>query len=428
MTDDGVPTIASVDFFNDPSIIEDPYAYFDAVREHGPAWLEPHHGVLVVTGHAEALQVYRDSGTFSSCNAASGPFSGLPVDEADGDITPLLERYGDQLPLHGYMATMDPPEHDRYRALMSRLFTPRRLRENEAFMWPLANLALDEFVADGKCEFLRQFSEPFTIMVIADLLGVPEGDRDSFKSMLASVPATGTLGEDYDNPMVFLEESFIRYVEDRRREPRDDVLTKLALATFDDGSMPEVIEIVREATFLFVAGQGTTALLLASALQYLGERPEIQQQLRERRDLIPGFVEEMLRSESPVKAHFRMARRDTSVGGVDVPAGTTVMLVIGAVNRDGCRFAQPDDFLVDRRNALEHIAFARGTHACLGQSLARAESRVALESVLDRMGDIRISESEHGPAGDRHYEYDPTYLFRGLKSLHLEFTPLANPR
>ena len=427
MADSPALAVDAIDFFSDPSIIDDPYSYFDALREHGPVWLEPHHNVLVVAGHAEALEVYRDAATFSSCNAASGPFSGLPIEQADGDITPLLEQYGQQLPLHGYMATMDPPAHDQYRALMSRLFTPKRLRENEEFIWRLADQQLDEFVTNGRCEFIQEFSEPFAIIVIADLLGVPEADRESFREMLATVQSTGTLAEEqvYDNPMVFLEDAFSRYVEDRRRQPRDDVLTKLALAKFDDGSMPEMIAVVREATFLFVAGQETTARLLASALQYLGERPELQQQLRDRRDLIPNFVEEMLRAESPVKSHFRMARRDTTVGGVDVPAGTTVMLLIGAVNRDPCRFAHANDFDIERANAQEHIAFARGVHACLGQALARAESRIGLERIFDRMGDIRISEAEHGPPGDRRYEYDPTFLFRGLRSLHLEFTPVT---
>lgn len=428
MADDRVLAVDAIDFFSDPSIITDPYAYFDALREHGPVWLEPHHNVLVVMGHAEALDVYRDPELFSSCNAAAGPFTGLPIEEADGDITPLLEQYGEQMPLHGYMATMDPPEHDRYRGLMSRLFTPKRLRENEEFMWTLADRQLDEFVADGTCEFIHQFSEPFTIVVIADLLGVPDTDREGFRAMLATAPSTGTLAAEqmHDNPMVFLEDSFVRYVEDRRHEPRDDVLSHLAAAKFDDGSTPEAIEIAREATFLFVAGQETTARLLGGALQYLGERPELQQQLRDQRDLIPSFVEEMLRCEAPVKSHFRMARRDTTVGGVDIPAGTTVMLLIGAVNRDPCRFAQPNEFVVDRPNAQEHVAFSRGTHSCLGQSLARAESRIGLERIFDRMGDIRISEAEHGPPSDRHYEYDPTFLFRGLRSLHLEFTPVTS--
>ena len=302
MADTPELAVDAIDFFSDPSIIDDPYSYFDALREHGPVWLEPHHNVLVVMGHAEALEVYRDPATFSSCNAAAGPFSGLPIEEAEGDITPLLEQYGEQLPLHGYMATMDPPKHEQYRGPMSRLFTPKRLRDNEEFMWRLADRQLDTFVAGGTCEFIGDYSEPFAIEVIADLLGVPEADRETFPAMLASVSSTGTIDDEHRvhvNPMAFLEDAFRRYVEDRRREPCDDVLTKLALAKFDDGSMPEVIEVVREATFLFVAGQETTARLLGAALQYIGERPELQQQLRDRRDLIPGFVEEMLRVGGP---------------------------------------------------------------------------------------------------------------------------------
>ena len=143
---------------------------------------------------------------------------------------------------------------------MSRLFTPRRLRDNEEFMWHLADRQLDTFVTDGTCEFIGEYSEPFAIEVIADLLGVPKRTARRFPAMLATVSSTGTIDDEHRvhvNPMAFLEDAFRRYVEDRRREPRDDVLTKLAVAKFADGSMPEVIEVVREATFLFVAGQET---------------------------------------------------------------------------------------------------------------------------------------------------------------------------
>ena len=134
-------------------------------------------------------------------------------------------------------------------------------------------------------------------------------------------------------------------------------------------------------------------------------------------------MEECLRFESPVKGDFRLARTATTVGGVDVPAGTTVMVLNGAAGRDPRRFDDPDEFRMDRPNAKEHLAFGRGPHACPGGPLARAETRISIERLLARMGDIRISESAHGPAGDRHYDYVPTYILRGLTRLHLEFTP-----
>jgi cytochrome P450 family 150 subfamily A5 len=226
-------------------------------------------------------------------------------------------------------------------------------------------------------------------------------------------------------PLEFLYGRFGDYVEERRREPRDDVLTGLATATFPDGSTPEVIDVVRVATNLFSAGQDTTVRLLTTALQLIAERPDLQQVLRDERERIPDFVEECLRIESPVKGDFRLARVATQVGGVDIPAGSTVMVLNGAANRDPRRFDDPGTFQVDRRNSREHLTFGRGIHACPGGPLARSEARVSLERLLDRMGDIRISEAEHGPASARRFRYDPTFILRGLTRLHLEFEPVG---
>jgi cytochrome P450 len=164
--------------------------------------------------------------------------------------------------------------------------------------------------------------------------------------------------------------------------------------------------------------------LLAAALQLLGERPDLQQLLRDERDRIPSFIEETLRFEGPVKGDFRMPRVATTVGGVEIPAGSTVMVLNAAANRDPRHFDEPTEFRVDRANARHHLAFGFGIHACPGSPLARAEGRVSLERLLDRMADIRISEAEHGPADARRYEYAPTYILRGLQRLHLEFTPV----
>jgi cytochrome P450 len=181
--------------------------------------------------------------------------------------------------------------------------------------------------------------------------------------------------------------------------------------------------VVRTATFLFGAGQETTAKLLGAALQILCDRPDLQQALRDDRSLIPAFIEETLRMESPVKSAFRLARKSTCLAGVDIPAGTTVMVSPGAVNRDPNRFEDPHEFRLDRANVREQIAFSRGVHTCPGAPLARVEGRVSLERLLDRMADIRVNEAKHGPAGNRSYSYAPTYILRGLTELHIQFRP-----
>ena len=147
----------------------------------------------------------------------------------------------------------------------------------------------------------------------------------------------------------------------------------MASATYPDGSIPELLEVARPATFLFAAGQETVTKLLSAAVQTLGDQPEFQRILRENRDLIPGFIEEALRMQSPTKVDFRLARKTTTLAGVHIPAGTVLMLCLGAANRDPRKFDNPNEFQLDRKNVREHIAFGRGIHTCAGAPLARVE-------------------------------------------------------
>ena len=421
----------TADFFLDESLFDDPYPYYEYLRERkGPVWIDERYPVAVVTGHEEESEVLRDHATYSSCNSPTGPFPGLGVEVVGDDADPFIRERRTELPMHEYMVTMDRPDHDEYRGLMWRLFTPKQLARNEEFMWRLADEKLDEFVAGGKVEFSAQYASPFAGLVIADLLGVPDEDMPRFRAwfdrQVGKMDGTGEAGAvTGEDPLAFFQDAFARYVTERRAEPRDDVLTQLAEATFSDGTVPDVEAIARESAFIFAAGQETTVRLITFALRHLAEHPETQARIRGDRSLIPNFLEEMLRLESPIKAHFRMARRTTTLGGVTIPAGMSVMLVNGAANRDPRRFECPADVQIERPNARDQLAFSRGAHSCLGQSLARAESRVTIERVLDRMGDIRVSEAEHGPADDRRWEFLPTWLFRGLTELHLEFTPIG---
>ena len=418
----------SIDFFTDQSLVPDPHPYFDYLRSQNPVLRLPHHNVVAVTGWEEANAVYKDPDTFSNIVALGGPFPPLPFEVDCDDLGPLVDAHRSQFPMNEHMVTMDPPDHTRARSILSRLLTPSRLKENEEFMWQLADRQLDEFLGNGECEFISEYSKPFATLVIADLLGVPEEDHKQFRTVLGADRPGARVGSlDLEsvgiNPLEWLDDKFCSYIEDRRNTPRDDVLTSLATAKYPDGSTPEVIEVSRSATFLFAAGQETTAKLLSAALQVLGDRPDIQQQLRDDRSLIPNFIEESLRIESPVKCDSRLARRGTTIGGVDIAPGTVVMVLPGAANRDPRRFEDPHEFRLDRKNVREHMAFARGVHSCPGGPLARVEGRVSIERILDRMTDIKINEVKHGPADDRRYTYEPTYILRGLSELNLTFTP-----
>jgi cytochrome P450 len=410
----------TTNFFKNGSIHIDPYPYFDHLRQLAPIWREPHYGVYMVTGYDEAITIYNDATTFSSCNTVAGPFTAFPVPFVGDDVSEIIDQYRDTLPFSDQLPSFDPPKHTAHRGLLMRLLTPGRLRENEEVMWTVSDRQIDEFLTTGRCEFIEEYAAPFTLLVIADLEGVPESDHDLFKARLAKLP--GSKIEMAHKPLEFLYDQFALYVEDRRRSPRNDILTAMAAATYPDGSTPEVNDVALIAANLFAGGQETTVRLLSFALRVVGERPDIQKLLREDRSRIPNFLEETLRFESPLRGQFRMARRRTTVAGVDIPAGSSVLLLPGAANRDPRMFPNPNEFDIDRDNARYHAAFGHGVHHCAGAHLARAEGRVSLNRLLDRTADITISEQEHGPADARRYEFLPTYLLRGLKNLHLDLT------
>lgn len=419
-----------LDFFRSDALLADPYPYLAAMRGACPVRREPHHGVVMVTGYDEAVSIYNDTERFSSCVSVTGPFPGFSTPPEGDDVSAFIAEHRHELPMSDQLPTLDAPVHTQQRGLLMRLITPKRLKENEAFMWRLADRQLDTFLADGRCELISQFANPFAMLVIADLLGVPDDDRPRFVDALvhgqSSSGMVGGTGEATlsHSPLHYLYQAFSTYVEERRLRPADDVLTGLATARYPDGSVPPVDDVVRIAANLFAAGQETTVRLLSSSVQILAEDPELQRALRDDRSRIPNFIEETLRAESPVKGDFRMAKVPVTVAGVDVPAGTTVMLVNAAANRDPRHFEDPERFDPDRPNARAHISFGRGPHTCPGAPLARAEARISLERLLDRTSDIRIDEEQHGPAGSRRYQYVPTFILRGLRRLHIELDPV----
>jgi cytochrome P450 len=418
---------ADTDFFMDLSLVDDPYPYFDWLRSQSPVLRLPAHETVAVTGFEEALTVVRDHENFSSVNAVTGPLPPIPFVPESDDIGPQIEAHRSAMPFGEDVLTLDPPRHTPLRSLMMRLFTPRRLKEMEASITLLADRLIDEMEARGSCELVNDYAKPFATLAIADLLGVPEADREQFRAILAvseSPSTVGTANASVTNPMDFRRDKFIVYVEDRRHAPQGDILSELANATYADGTAPSVDDVVRVATLLFGAGQDTTATLLGNSLHILAERPDLQAQLRADPALVPDFLEEVLRIGGPVKASFRLVKKQVALGGLDLPVGTTVMIATAAANRDPRKFSEPGEFRLGRPGVREHLSFGRGIHTCPGAALARAEARISLERMLARLDEIAINESVHGPADERRFAYLPTYVFRALKELHLTFTPL----
>ena len=412
------------DFFSDPDIAQDLPGYLADLRGKCPVFREPHHNVFMVTGYDEALQVFQQQGEiFSSAVAVNGPLPPLPF-TPEGNVAAQLAAHRHEMPWTDHLATFDGEEHAAHRAILAALLTHSRLKANEAYVEGLVTSLVDGLIDRGACEITSDFAHALSTLVIADLLGVPMEDRPMLLQAMGPDPTQ--LGGDEGfkigpDPLVHLHGRFRAYLEERKASPRGDFLSSLAASRYKDGRKPPLEVLTRLACFMFGAGQDTSARLVAFCFRTLGERPDVQAKLRGEPHRIPEFIEEVLRTEPPVKTMSRLALKDAEVGGVAIPAGAIVSVCSGGVNRDPRHFADPDRFDYDRPGVRDHIAFSRGSHACIGAPLARMEVRVALERFLARTADIRISEAKHGPPGARAYTYEPTYMLHGLQALHVEW-------
>lgn len=416
-------SLAEVDFFSDPALAANPFEFYEELRAKGPVVLLPNSNVVAVTGYDEGLAVFRDEDHFSAIVAASGPLPPLPFTPTGEEITDQIEQHRPQMPFGEMIVSLDPPAHTRLKSLLMGIITPKRLKDNEEAIWALADEQIDTFLDFEVAEIVADYAMPFTGLVLADLLGIPRDEYSSLEIVRPNIAGELGVGANGNPSNLFesVEGYFAEQVEDRRHTPRGDVISGMAKLLYNDGSVPSAQEVARIAGFLFGAGQGTTARQITSCLRVLGEDIELQDRLRHSRELIPSFVEEMLRLEGSTKTDFRLSKTRVRIGDSEFPPGTVVMLMIGAMNRDPRRFDAPGQLRLERPNLRAHVAFGRGLHACAGAPLARAETTVSLERFLQRMSRIEIDEERHGPRGARRYTYGPTYLLHGLDELHLRF-------
>jgi cytochrome P450 len=415
------------DYFTDRVVLKDPYDYFAALYSKDPVYQPKLRDVMFVTGFEEANEVLRNTADFSSVIAVTGAGVPLPFKPAGDDISEQLERHRHEVSGSDILVTYDGPRHSAARSLLTSLFVPSRLKANQAYMEDLADKTVREVVAKGKCELIRDVAVPYVTLVIADLLGVPADDRESFREVIAAGPPPGNIDtEDRPHSNAILEHlarHFVGYVQDRRANPRSDVLTQLATAKFPDGTTPDLSEAVGLAVFLFAAGQDTSAKLIGNCLRFLTEDPALQQQLRQDRSQVPAFIEEVLRLQGSTKVTFRVARRKTRIGGREIAAGQRLVIALAAANRDPRRWEEPNEFKLGRKKAQEHLGFGRGAHTCVGAPLARAEVRVLLDRLLHQTSDISLCVEKHGPPGNRRLDYEASFIIRGLENLHLELKP-----
>ncbi len=411
-----------IDYFTDKAVLLDPYEYFEEVRANGPVVQLKSRDMMAVTGFSEAVEVLTNNHDFSAI-LNPDPISPMRFEPEGDDISAQIEAVMGTGPMD-LMVSYDGKMHADARSLLNPLFTPSRLKANEEYMRGLADQMVREMVAKGGCEAITEVATPFVTLVIADLLGVPADDRQKFREVIDSGPPPGNMDAG-DQPqashsLMYMAGFFMRYMAERRANPQDDILTELALSKYPDGTTPGEMEPVKTAMFLFAAGQDTSAKLIGNSLRRICEDTELQARLRADTSLIEPFLEEVLRLEGSVKANFRLAKRKTRIGDVEIPAGKKIVIWVAAANRDPRRWENPQEFRIGRPKIKEHLAFGRGAHVCAGAPLARKEVAVLYEKLFEHTSDIRLSEAHHGPKGARHVEYEASYIIRGLANLHVE--------
>jgi cytochrome P450 len=414
-------------FALEPDALRCPYPHYDRVRDEQPVVYVPEIECWLVTRYADIVQVARDPQTFSSL-MPTGPVLARQqlqaVQALLADEPELAERLKRLRGGVRVLLSADPPDHVRQRKLVNRAFTPPRVKALEPRITEVANELVDAFAPRGRAELVHEYGVLLPLTIIAECLGVPDADLPQFKQWsddFVAVIGNHAMTRDQLRSLLLSQYEFYEYfgakVAERRADPRTDLISDLVEARIDDEPLRDE-EVLAMLNQFLVAGNETTTKLIASSVRLLLQEPERMAALRGDPSAIAAFVEEALRLEPPVQGLYRTAVTDTEVGGVPIAAGQHLMLVYAAGNRDAARFEEPACLDPDRPHLMSHLAFGTGEHFCLGAALARAEGRIALEVLLDRLDDLRPDE---GVDLDR-LDYEASYVLHGIRRLPVAFT------
>ena len=402
--------------FLDPQLQRCPFEFYASLREYAPVYREPRTGYWIVSRYDDLLEVKKDPRRFSNDYVRAISIKKPPPE--------ALALYRQAMRRPATLQRTDPPVHTRYRKLIGRTFTVSRVRAMTPDILRVVDHLLGRFPADGRIDFVRDFGVPLPCFIIADQIGVPREQALMLKvwsdALLDPVGLMITPEREVECARLTLEfqQYFKEQIEARRREPRDDILSDLSsrIEGEDPFTVEEVINLIEQ---IMTGGNESTTGLLGSAMLQLIRHPEQQQYLRAHPEGIENFVEEALRTETPVQSNFRVTTEATELGGVQLPKGAVLVLRYGAANRDERRFADPETFDVCRRDVAAHVAFGAGIHHCPGGMLARQETLVAFTELLRRFErfELLVPEEE--------LQYHPTFFLRGLRSLPLRVVRAA---
>ncbi len=392
----------------DPDFIRNPYPVYERLRAEAPIFFHEESRLWFCTNYEDVDYFLRDKRLGRSIGHILPPEAcGVPPDPPEYLPFTKLNRHS--------MFDMEPPEHTRIKNLVHKAFTPRRVDEMRASIQAIANQLLDRVEAKGEFEVIEEFATPLPVTVIAELLGVPEADRDKLRPWSAAIVAMYELDPAPETAKKAIEASaefsdYLRFLSHQRKaEPRPDLITALAEVE-EAGDQLSEDEMIATCVLLLNAGHEATVNGIGNGLFALLRHPEQLWLLRERPDLLDGAVEEMLRYDTPLQLFRRWALEEMDYKEFHFKVGDRLGLMFGAANRDPVVFAQAERFDI-QRDSNPHLAFGAGIHYCLGAPLARLELQIAFATLLRRFPKLELVGPEP--------EFSGKYVIRGLRELRV---------
>ena len=387
--------------------VQDPYERYDQLRSEDPVHWNEGAQVWVLTRYQDVMDALRDP------RLSSVSMGALIQEAGDGEGAKALERT-----FRDMMIFSDPPNHTRLRSLANKAFTPGVLEGIRSQVQNAADRLMDDVKDQGSMEVISQFAYPLPALVISEVLGVDEGDRERFKTWSDDLAAfaghirearerVGPAAQSMAELIEFLRET----VAKRRADPKDDLLSALVTAEDQDDSFSED-ELYSMCVLLIFAGHVTTTNLIGNGILALLQNPLQLELLRKTPSLLESAVEEIIRYNGPVQAISRTALESYKIGDTQIKEGDRISLNLAAANRDPAQFSNPERFEITRSEG-RHVGFGFGIHFCLGAALARMEGQAAIGSIVREMPNLRL--------GDQEMEWRPNPVLRGLKELPVTF-------
>jgi cytochrome P450 len=408
----------------DPGVQQCPYDAYRMLRDEAPAYRQPGTDIYVVTRYEDVRRVLMDPETFPSGSA------GTAYRMKTGNIE-RQKRVAERFAQKGWvpgptLASRDDPNHRQMRAMFNEAFKPSRIMQIDPLVEQLAYELIDGFIADGHCDWVRQFAVPLPLFIIGEQMGMPRSDMwqikrwtDAFFQRISMM-----LPEERELEMVDREieaQHYFQPIFERLRQHPDNSLISVLVNTVIEGWGRPLSDEELHAEMMadtFVGGSETTTNALAAGMRLLIENKDVWCQLKSDPErYMKTFIEEVLRLESPVQSLMRFCAKDTEIGGIRIPDGALINVRYAAANRDERAFGCPEKIDLDRQKPGSHMAFGSGVHHCLGAPLARRELIWGFTAVVDRFEDMTFAP------GKNDFAIHPHFLLRSLKALHIEFEP-----